>query len=50
MENGCKRLTCQDIEQVYRQWVSAYGMTRQTHQGFERDCGEWGILPGEDIY
>jgi hypothetical protein len=49
MENGCKRLTHRDTEQVCWQRVSACGMTRKTHQGTEQARGKWGILPGEDI-
>jgi hypothetical protein len=49
MEKGFKRLTRRDTEQVYWQRVPVCGMTRQTHQGTEQACWQWGILPGEGI-
>jgi hypothetical protein len=49
MENGCKRLTRRDTEQVYWQQILTCGITRKTHQGNEQACGQWGILLEKDI-
>ena len=49
IENGCKRLTRRDTEQICWQRVPTCGITRQTHQGTEHAHGQWGILPGKDI-
>ena len=48
VENGCKRLTRRDAEQVRRQRVPTCGINRQTHQGSEQACWQWGIMPGEE--
>jgi hypothetical protein len=49
MEKGFKGLTLRDTEQVSWQQVLVCGMTRQTHQGTEHACWQWGIMPGEGM-
>ena len=49
IENGCKRLTRRDTEQVRWQWVPTCGMNRQTHQGTEQACWQWGICLGKKL-
>ena len=48
IENGCKRLTRRDTEQVRWKRVPTCGINRQTHQGTEQAYWQWGILPGEE--
>ena len=49
IEKGCKRLTLWDTEQVRQQRVLTYGINRQTHQGTEQACWQWGIFLGKKL-
>jgi len=49
IEKGCKRLTRRDAEQVRWQRVPTCGMNRQTHQGAEQACWQWGICLGKKL-